>query len=207
MTIEVVRAEARDLDTLSELLAEAFFDLPPSSWLIADDEARRKIFPAYFRIHLEHGLTHGVVYTTADRAGVALWLPAGTDLPVLPDGYDERLAAVTRPWTGRFVAFDVALESSHPVGKVHHHLALLGVRRGRQGRGIGSTLLQVHHQKLDQDGMPAYLEASNPDNRKLYLRHWYVDHGPPISLPGGPELWPMWREPSLESSASLRLDD
>lgn len=200
MKTEVVKARAGDLDALSDLIAEAFFDLPPSPWLIVDEAERRRIFPSYFWIYLEHGLKHGQVYSTPDWAGAALWLPAGMDLPALPDNYDERLLSVTSPWTGRFVAFDVALEARHPVGEVHHHLALLGVRPGRQGRGIGTALLQAHHQVLDSEGLPAYLEASSQPNRKLYLRHGYTDHGPPIELPDGPSLLPMWREPQRAPS-------
>jgi ribosomal protein S18 acetylase RimI-like enzyme len=195
MMSSVIEAEASDLNPLSELLADAFVDLPPASWLIGDETARRKIFPAYFRIHLEHALEHGLVYTTPDWAGVAVWLPVGVEPPTPPDGYEGRLAAVTAPWTGQFIAFDAAVAGRHPAGKEHHHLALLGVGRGRQRRGIGSMLLQAHHKRLDQDGLPAYLEASSRDNRKLYLRHWYVDLGPPINLPDGPSLFPMWREP------------
>lgn len=185
MMAEVIKAEASDLDPFSELIAEAFHDVPPSTWPISDDNARRRIFPSYFRIHLEHGLTHGLVYTTPDWAGVALWMPAGPDLPTLPDRYDERLVSVTAPWTGRFVAFDVALEAKHPVGKVHHRLALLGVRPDRQGRGIGTALLQTHHRHLDTDGIPAYLEASSRANRKLYLRHGYEISDQPFSYPMG----------------------
>lgn len=193
---EVVRAETGDLDALSDLMAEAFFDLPPSSWLIADEAARRQIFPGYFRMYLEHGLTHGLVYTTPDWAAVALWLPVGTEPPVPPEGYQEQLAVVTAPWTSRFTAFDAALEAQHPVGQPHHHLALAGVRPGRQGRGIGSALLEAHHRVLDAEGLPAYLEASSRRNRKLYLRHGYEDLTPSICLPDGPLLFPMWRRPS-----------
>lgn len=195
MMTDVIRAEARDLDVLSELLAEAFFDLPPSSWLVPDVAARRAIFPGYFRMYLEHGLADGLVDTTPDWAGAALWLPAGTEPPTPPDGYHDRLAAVTTPWTSRFTAFDAALAAAHPAGTAHHHLALLGVRPERQGRGIGSALLHARHQDLDQDGLPAYLEASSRASRKLYLRHGYGDIGGLIVLPdGGPSLFPMWRE-------------
>ena len=202
MITEVIRAGASDLDMLSDLIAEAFFDLPPSPWLISDETARRQIFPSYFRIHLEHGLEHGLVCTTPDWAGAALWLPAGTEPPRPPDGYQERLASATAPWTSQFAAFDAALEARHPVGRAHHHLALLGVRPGRQGRGIGTALLQAHHQQLDQDGLPAYLEASSHRNRRLYLRHGYVLRRPAIRLPDGPSLFPMWREPLPQRSPS-----
>jgi GNAT superfamily N-acetyltransferase len=108
-----------------------------------------------------------------------------------------RLTAITQPWTSRFLAFDHAIESGHPAEPAHHHLAFLAVRPDRQGLGIGSALLLAHHQFLDhQAHLPAYLEASAARSREFYLRHDYVDLGPPRYLPeGGPPMYPMWRSP------------
>jgi GNAT superfamily N-acetyltransferase len=192
----VVVAGAADLDTLSHVIAGAFFDLAPSRWLIGDPAARREIFPGYFRLYLDHTLAHGVVHTTADRTAAALWLPAGPDAPAQPADYDARLSAVTGRWAERFAAFDAALDARHPA-TAHHHLAILAVRPGRHGHGTGTALLRAYHQHLDHDlGAPAYLEASSLRACRLYLRHGYTDHGPPIHLPGGPPMWPMWREPA-----------
>jgi len=200
----VIRAQAADAGSLSALIAGAFHDLPPSRWLISDEAARREIFPGYFRLYIEHALASGVVYTTPGRDAAALWMPIGPEPPDPPDGYTERLLAATAPWTPRFVAFDAALDRRHPAGTPHHHLALLGVRPGRQGRGTGTALLESYHRMLDTEARaPAYLEASSRRNRSLYLRHGYADHGPPIRLPGGPLMYPMWREPSQPLTAQL----
>ena len=192
---DVVRAAPADRDALSQLIADAFCDLAPSRWLIADRATRRKIFPGYFRIYVEHALEAGVAYTTTDRAAAALWIPAGRDAPAPPVRYGQRLAAATGPWASRFQAFDVALEARHPAGFPHHHLALLAVRPSRQGHGIGTALLRFHHQILDRASLPAYLEASGLRTRALYLRHGYADHGPPVYLPDGPLMYPMLRPP------------
>jgi GNAT superfamily N-acetyltransferase len=198
----VIKADAADLDTLSHLIAEAFHDLPPSRWLIADPAARRQIFPAYFRLYAEHAMASGVVHTTPGRTAAALWIPAGQHGPGQPVGYRERLAAATSPWTGRFLAFDLALAARHPVGVPHHHLAILAVRPDSQGQGTGTTLLRAYHQILDQDARaPAYLDAADLRTRQLYLRHGYADHGPAIHLPGGPLMYPMWREPRPSPAA------
>lgn len=202
--IELIRAEPADAEILSAVLAKAFFDLPPSRWLISDEASRHRIFPAYFRIFVEHALANEVVHTTSDRVAAALWVSMGEQSLPVPDNYAERLREVTTPWTSRFIQFDTALESRHPAGAACHHLALLGVRPGQQGRGIGTALLRAHHRLLDQAGVPAYLEASSPRNRRLYQRHGYVlrPNGP-IRLPdGGPELWPMWREPQRKPVVS-----
>jgi GNAT superfamily N-acetyltransferase len=198
---QVVRASAADLDALSQVIADAFHPLAPSRWLIADPAARRAILHAYFRIHAEHAITAGVIHTTPDRAAAALWLPTGPGTPGEPPGYAARLAAATAPWTGRFQTFDTALDARHLARVAHHHLALLAVRPDRQGQGTGTALLRAHHQALDRDGIPAYLEASDLRTRRIYLRHGYADHGPPICLPAGPMMYPMMREPRPQPAA------
>lgn len=198
----VVRADEADLDMLSQVIAGAFHPLAPSRWLIADPAARAKAFPGYFRLYVEHAMAHGVVYTTAGRAAAALWIPAAGHAAGQPAGYGARLSAVTGSWLDRFLAFDAALDARHPAGIPHHHLAILAVRPDQQGRGTGTALLESYHQILDQAGTPGYLEASSDRNRQLYLRHGYADLGPPIRLPGGPPMHPMWRQPRPGPDAS-----
>lgn len=193
--LTVVRAEDADLDILSLVIAEAFADLPPSRWLIPLAAGRREIFPGYFRLQVEHALACGVVHTTPGRTAVALWLAGGAGVAEPSEGYDKRLAAATQPWTERFAAFEVAISRRHPAGP-HQYLAILAVRPDRQRRGTGTALLRVYHEILDCDpGTSAYLEASSPRARQLYLAHGYADHGPPVELPGGPPMYPMMRQP------------
>jgi GNAT superfamily N-acetyltransferase len=200
----VVPADVADFEALSQLIADAFHDLPQSCWLIPDQDARRAIMPGYFRIYVEHALAQGVVHTTPGRAGVALWLPVGVHPPPPGPDYAARLAAATQPWTDRFRAFDATLECHHPAGTAHHHLAILAVRPGRQGRGTGTALLRAHHAALDDAGMPAYLEAADLRSRQLYLRHGYaLQPDAPFHLPGGgPAMWPLWRQPRPPDPAS-----
>jgi len=202
----VIRAEPGDLDVLSQVIADAFHDLAPSRWLVADPDARRQIFPGYFRLYVEHALAQGVVHTTPGRSAAALWIPAGADATGPPDGYGARLAAVTSPWTSRFMTFDAALDRHHPAGIAHWHLAILAVRPDRQGRGTGGALLATGHTVLDQvPGTPAYLEASSPRARDLYLARGYaLQPGAPFHLPGdGPPLWPMWRQSGARVKAAV----
>jgi GNAT superfamily N-acetyltransferase len=193
----VITAGPADADTLSDLIAKAFLYLPPSRWLIGDPAARRAVFPSYFRIYVEHALATGIVHTTPGRTAAALWLPVSARGPAPPARYDARLAAATGRWHTAFTAFDTALESHHPAGAAHHHLALLAVHPDHQGQGTGSLLLAAHHAALDHAGIPAYLEAATVRTRRLYARHGYLLRADaPIRLPGdGPLMWPMWREP------------
>lgn len=194
--VEVIQAGPGDLDAIGQLIADAFHTVEPCCWLIPDEQARREILPAYFRIFAEDAMQHGLIHTTPDRSGAALWLPAGAEPPEPSEVYDEQLAAATGPWIGRFRTLDAQFERHHPAGIAHQHLAFLAVRPGLQGKGTGSALLAAYHRLLDEASMPAYLEAAGTRSRDLYLRHGYtLRPDAPLRLPDGPLMWPMWREP------------
>jgi GNAT superfamily N-acetyltransferase len=190
----VVIADGTCAGVLSQVIADAFVDLAVSRWLIPDPAARRRIFPGYFRLSVEHALAGGIVCTTPGQDAVALWLPVGEEPAPPPEDYDERLAAATGPWVGRFRIFDQALEDRHPAGFAHHHLAILAVRPDRQGHGIGGALMRAHHAALDRDGIPAYLEVSDLRTRRLYRARGYADCGDPLAFPGA-VMYPMVRHP------------
>jgi len=198
---DIIRADAADLDVISQLITDAFHELAPSQWLIPDPAERRQIFPGYFRLYAEHALADGVIQATADRAAAALWIHVGPGATAPPGDDAARLISVTGRWATRCRDFDAALEAAHPVGVAHHHLAILAVRPDRQGQGTGAALLRAYHQMLDHDRTPAYLEASDLRTRRLYLRHGYADHGPPIGLPDGPLMYPMLRRPKSHISS------
>jgi hypothetical protein len=57
-------------------------------------------------------------------------------------------------------------------------------------------LIRRTHEDLDRAGVPAYLEATNDDNVRLYRRHGYADMDPfEMLLPDGTPFCRMWRNP------------
>jgi len=187
-----------DTTEITKVLAAAMGDGPVAQWLAPDPAIRREYAPAYFEIFAEHALRYGEVYTSVDTdtgqmTGVALWFPL-TQLIPPPADYDIRLKDASPDAFDRATELDAALLAHHPMGP-HHYLAFLAVRPEYQNRGIGSALLGRHHIRLDAAGLPSYLEANDPRNRNLYLRHGYTV-SEPIRLPDGPPVWPMWRAPS-----------
>jgi GNAT superfamily N-acetyltransferase len=192
----VERAEPRDAGVLTQVIADAFFVLAVSQWLVPDPGSRRAIFPDYFGVYVDHALAEGLVLTTPARDAAALWIPVGPDGPGQPpEGHHDRLAALTGPHLARFEALDEQFDRHHPAGRPHEHLAILAVRPDRQLLGIGTALMNARHACLDRDGTPAYLEASDRAKRDIYLAHGYADIGDPINLPEGPSMYPMWRPP------------
>ncbi|MFY1700160.1 GNAT family N-acetyltransferase [Micromonospora sp. WMMA1923] len=190
-TVTVRPATPADTATLIPVLADAFFTGPVADWLVPDPAERRLVYRAYFAAMLRHSLEHGTVHTTDDQTGVAIWYPR-LHPPTSPS--PEHLAALEQA-TGRyapvFALLDTLFETHHPAAP-HHHLAYLAVAPGRQNSGIGAALLTGHHRRLDAEGLPAYLEATNLRNQALYHRLGYRA-GTPIHIPSGPTIWRMWR--------------
>jgi GNAT superfamily N-acetyltransferase len=192
---QIVRAAPGQAESVAALIALAFMDLPPTIWLVADEVERRLRLEANFLIFVEHAFTHGHVELSEDHTAAAVWFHQDGDREIPPPpSYEDRLAASAGPHLDRFRALDEAFAEHHP-HEPHHHLAFLAVQPDRQSRGVGSALLDAHHRRLDEAGVPAYLEASTTRSRDLYLRHGYRLMGEPFYLPDGPPFWPMWRKP------------
>jgi len=73
-------------------------------------------------------------------------------------------------------------------------LPLVGVDPIAQGRGYGALLMRHAAHRFDAEGVPAYLESSNPRNISLYLRHGFEILGT-IQVGDSPTVTPMLRRP------------
>jgi len=142
-------------------------------------------------------LPHGLVWTTDDVQGAAIWAPplqwrvparaTIREMPPMVRVFGRRLPLAFRT--------RMRVEGKHPRKPAHWYLAIMGVEPDSQGRGIGSKLMHPALETLDAQGVPAYLEASTVRSRALYERHGFVVTGE-FNLPSdGPPLWQMWREP------------
>jgi GNAT superfamily N-acetyltransferase len=143
-------------------------------------------------------LPYGVVWTTDDVLGAAVWAPPQhwripvratiREVPPMARVFGRRLALAFRT--------RLRVEGKHPRKPAHWYLAIMGVEPDWQGRGFGSKLMQPALEILDAQGTPAYLEASTLRSRALYERHGFAVTGE-FNLPSdGPPLWQMWREPN-----------
>jgi ribosomal protein S18 acetylase RimI-like enzyme len=75
----------------------------------------------------------------------------------------------------------------------HWYLPLIGVDPSQQGQGHGSALLEHTLARIDRARLPAYLEATNANNKRLYERHGFEEVGV-IQYGGSPPMWPMLRK-------------
>lgn len=195
-----VRATAADRAELADSLASAFSQDPLFRWMagVAPDQAvgpkLRVVFDAFLKLDLARA--EHLVFTDEDRIGVAVWkapsqwkMPTGDMLRALPAmlrGFGTR--------TPRMVGTFNAIEKVHPKEE-HYYLEALGTRQDMQSRGIGSTVISHMLDRCDTEGMPAYLESSNPQNIPFYARHGFETTGEIVVGKGAPTVTAMWREP------------
>ncbi|MBN1172492.1 MAG: GNAT family N-acetyltransferase, partial [Micromonosporaceae bacterium] len=189
----IVEAGAAGVLPVARLIAEAFRSLRASEWLVPDPEHRQAAMAGQFAILIEHALDCGQVDVLADGTGAAVWFHReGPFRP--PHDYDERLASVCGAYTNRFQALDELFETHHPA-EPHHHLAMLAVHPRHQGTGRGTLLLRHHQRVLDEQHLPAYLEAAGFHNVNLYSHEGYRLSATPFALPNDAYFYPMWRDP------------
>jgi ribosomal protein S18 acetylase RimI-like enzyme len=87
------------------------------------------------------------------------------------------------------------MERAHPDGPSHYYLSLLGTHPDHRGKGLGMALLADNLVKIDSEGMPAYLESSNPENDPRYERLGFERVGEFERPDGQLTCSTMWREP------------
>jgi GNAT superfamily N-acetyltransferase len=186
-------ARDEDLPRVGEIIATAFEpDNAIDHWMVPNRDTRAQIMPRYFDIICRDAVSDGTIYLAPDAT--AVWF--SVDEPREPEEPSGELLDLVGEHAGRMAELESALHRAHRDLPPHEYLSLMAVLPAVQGQGKGSAFLQVHHQRLDEQGRPAYLDAASLDSRRLYLRHGYRDHGEPFSVgEGGPLMWPMWRPP------------
>jgi GNAT superfamily N-acetyltransferase len=188
--VNVIEATNRQRAIAS--LTLAFSCDPVMRWGWPDPEQYLTYWPqiadAFGGRAFDHGTAHGLENCVA----IALWLPPGVE----PD--TETVMELMRESMNDQTFEDIngvfeQMDKLHPTDDLWY-LPLTGVDPVAQGRGLGSTLLRHALETCDNDGLPAYLEATSPRNRNLYARHGFniVEI---IQAGTSPPLWAMLREP------------
>lgn len=191
------RATKDDAAAIAVALASAFGDDPVFQWLSAMDDCERRTRP-FWRNVAGSGLRHDdhEIYVTDDGHSAAVWrgidkwklsmLEMVRSAPAMIFTLRTRLPAA--------MGMLSRLEQAHPT-EPHYYLEFLGTRRGQQGNGGGTSVLQPMLDRCDAEGVPAYLESSNARNVPFYARHGFVETGTVTAPKGGPTLTLMWRDP------------
>jgi ribosomal protein S18 acetylase RimI-like enzyme len=201
MPVAVTRARRSDHDAIVRVLARAFDTDPVANYLFRQDAGRGRAFELAFGAFLKHAtMPHGETWLADGAVGAALWVPPlrwnmglGRTLAMAP----ALVRAIGLTRVRQMAAAADRVHRRHPHSPPHYYLFAIGVDPEHQGRGIGAALLHVVLDRCDAEGVPAYLEASKPENRRLYERHGFSVTEEVSMAPDAPPMWLMWREARL----------
>lgn len=193
---DVVACADADASVVARLLARSFADDPVITWMFDDPDRQRARIEQAFETWVRRLFLpkHAVVAHASGRA-VACWSPPARwrltvtqQLRLLPS-----MASIFG--VGRLPTVLSGMQrmaDAHPDGQAHWYLGFIGTDPEHQGQGFGTTLLDHALDRCDRERVPAYLEASRPENVPFYERFGFRVHTE-LALPDGPPVWGMWR--------------
>jgi len=189
-------AKPGDADGVISTVVMAFSADPAARWMYPDSQQYLLHFPRFVRAFGGRAFHHGTAHVAGGGSAAALWLPPD----VSPD--EESLMRILNTTVGEDIREDLLgvfdqMGAYHPPER-HWYLPLIGVDFPWQNRGLGAVLMRHALEQCDRDGLPAYLESSNPRNVTLYERHGFELLGE-IRVGSSPPILPMLRRPQSNS--------
>lgn len=201
METNVRPAHRTDISALAAVLARAFYDDPIFEWMLPQESSRLRRSTRMFATITRHDqLADGGVEVAVDAGGrvvgATLWSPPGrwqtsglTQLRMLPGL--ARAFGTGLPRAGKAIE---TMKKHHPT-EPHWYLATIGTDPDVRGGGYGHALLTSRLDRCDDEGVPAYLESSKPENVPYYQRFGFEVTGEFTVGADGPPAVPMWRTP------------
>ena len=192
MNVQGQVAHTSERERAIATVVAAFITDPVTRWVYPDAHQYMSSFPRIVEAFGGRAFDHGSAHAVTELTAVALWLPPGVE----PDG--EAMGEIMEETVSEHLMEDLLgfadkQSALHP-HEPHWYLPLIGVDPAYQGRGLGSALLSHAAAMADEAGLPAYLEATNLNNRRLYERHGFEVVGE-IQYGSSPTMYGMRREP------------
>ena len=194
-------ATEADLEILVEMMTLAFADDPVWGHSLRKAGTDAAEMSAFWRLWIQGALRYPWVWLWNEVEAASVWIPPdGTEMSEEQAAALNALAAVRLGAVGASYLERVmdTFDANHPHAEPHYYLSLLATHPAHRGHGAGMALLADNLARIDEQGMPAYLESSNPANDHRYGRLGFVAMGA-FQLPDhGPMGTTMWR-PSRRS--------
>jgi ribosomal protein S18 acetylase RimI-like enzyme len=169
--VSIRKATERDIPAMARMLARAFHEDPVVEWVFRDAGTRPRYAERFFTGRARVLIGQREIYTLDGTPAAAMW--ARPDEWRDPPLQAIKELAVLAPGVGRRIFQTmrglVQIEARHPKPP-HWYLAVLGTHPERQGEGLATALLEPVLEGCDRDE---------------------------VTLPNGPPMWLMWREPRL----------
>ncbi|GGB61818.1 MULTISPECIES: GNAT family N-acetyltransferase [Henriciella] len=191
---EIRLSDHADWRQLGDITAEAFAEDPFNLWLFGSGRALRPLFRIMARdIYLKQGFCH-----MHGNEAATMWATHEANLRFPPFSLLQLMAAQvihgTKGSMRRGMAAGRAMEKHHP-REPHIYLFTIGTRKAARGKGLGKAMMNPVLTAADKEGLPVYLENSNPANYGFYSAFGFKKIDEFSVLGESPPMTPMWRTP------------
>jgi GNAT superfamily N-acetyltransferase len=155
----IALATPADTARLIDTIVTAFAADPAFRYFFPEEETYQRYASSFARQLVERRIALGTAWLAEEGAAVALWDPPAPPPPSTMDLPDEVIA--------RLDAYDGAVHDLRPTVP-HWYLGILATHPDAAGRGWGRAVMAAGVQRARDEGLPAYLETSNPVNVEIY---------------------------------------
>ena len=171
----LIRLNKSNAKPAVEVLVRAFRNYPLLQYYFPSEVEREKISYYFLSFAVFTGISYGEVYATSPNLeGVAVWIPS-TNYPVT----FWRLLHSVPP----LIIFGLGMHGGSKMRRLgeyidtvhqrltpfkHWFLQTIGIASQFQGKGYAGKLLRPMLSKIDEEGLPCYLETLDEQNVSLY---------------------------------------
>ena len=159
----------------AEVLSRAFYNYPLLQYYFPKELERKKIALYFVSLAIFSGIRYGEIYATSPNLeGIAVWFPPGnypvTIWKLVRSVPLSVIFGFGRYGGGRMRQLSEYIDAVHqrlaPFG--HWFLQVIGVDPQFQGKGYASKLLKPMLARIDEEGLPCYLETQDETKVQLY---------------------------------------
>ena len=184
-----------------KVLTEAFQNYPLLNYYYPDELTKKRIAHYYLSSAVFSGIRYGEIYATSHNLeGVAIWIPSDK----YPVTFWRLLRSVPLSvifGLGRYGGNKMRHLGEH-IDAVHQRLApfkhwflqTVGVEPRSQGKGYASKLIRPMLTRIDEEGLPCYLETLDEHNVPLYEHLGFKVVDKATVLKTSLTYWAMLRE-------------
>lgn len=171
----LVRLNKSHAKSATEVLSRAFQNDPSLKYYFPDELARKRIAPYLFSAIVFSGIQYGEAYATSPNLeGVAIWV-SSDNYPITYCGLLRSVPLTTVFVIGMHGGFRMRSVHTYTdavhkrlVPSKHWFLQMIGVDPKFQEQGYAGKLLKPMLARVDEEGLPCYLDTLNEINVPLY---------------------------------------
>ena len=175
----MIRADKIHKQTAIDILADCFENNKTVNWIVKQDSKRKERIRGLIDYSFEACIDSGLTYFTDDFSGVIISNLSTDKLPVLEEAYltlQFVLKVTGIEGVAKTLRREDYIKQYHPQDGEFIYIWFIGLKKNEQGKGLGSSLLQLVIERSEADGIPIYIETSAERNLTFYKKHGFEQY-------------------------------